>query len=110
CCDLPQGLGPAVLAGRNRENAGPEGQSERAPRGNPRSAPWPLAALRLQAARRGEPAYQRRTLAGPSLDHLVRPPQHRGRDREAERLRRLEIYDEMEPIDLLDRQIRGIGA
>ena len=45
----------------------------------------------------------------PSLDHLVRPSQQRGRDREAEGLRRLAIDHELERRGLLDRQITGMG-
>ena len=37
------------------------------------------------------------------LDHLIRPPQHRRRDRQTERLRGLEIDGELELGGLLDR-------
>jgi hypothetical protein len=43
------------------------------------------------------------------LDHLVRPPQHRGRDGEAERLRGLEVDDQFELRGLLDRKVGGLG-
>ena len=41
------------------------------------------------------------------LDHLVRPQQNRLRDREAERLRGLEVEDKLEFRGLLDWQIGG---
>jgi hypothetical protein len=43
---------------------------------------------------------------GPSFDHLVRPQQQQRRDREAERLRGLEVHDQIELDRLLDRKIR----
>ncbi len=42
-----------------------------------------------------------------SLNHFVRARQHRLRDCESERLRGLEIYDELEFRWLLDWQVRG---
>jgi len=45
-----------------------------------------------------------------SLDHLVRPLQERRRDRQAEGLGGLEVDDEVEPIELLNRQISGVAA
>ena len=44
-----------------------------------------------------------------SLNDLVRPLQQRRRDREAERLGRLEVDDELEFGRLLDRQVGGLG-
>src|SRR5262245_48734905 len=44
------------------------------------------------------------------VDHLIRPPQHRLRDRQAQRLRRLEIDDELEPRGLLHRKVARPGA
>ena len=41
------------------------------------------------------------------LDHLIRPQQNRLRDREAERLRGLEVEDKLEFRGLLDWQIGG---
>src|SRR5215467_241979 len=40
-----------------------------------------------------------------SLDHLIRPPQHRRWNREADGLGRLEVDDEIEPVLLLDRKV-----
>src|SRR2546425_8792175 len=42
------------------------------------------------------------------FDDVVRPPQHRRRDRQAERLRRLEVDDQLELRWLLDGQIAGL--
>src|SRR5262249_17782123 len=44
------------------------------------------------------------------LNDLVRPRQHRGRDREAEGLRRLEVDDELELGGLLDGEVGRLGA
>src|SRR5262245_22626336 len=44
------------------------------------------------------------------LDHLIRPRQQRGWDREAERLGGLEIDDELKLRGLLDGEISGLGA
>ena len=44
------------------------------------------------------------------LDDLVRAHQERLRDREAERLRGLEVDDQLELGRLLDRQVGGLGA
>jgi hypothetical protein len=44
------------------------------------------------------------------LDHVVGPQQQRVRDREAERLRRLQIDDELELGGLLDRLVGGLRA
>src|SRR5262249_48196641 len=46
---------------------------------------------------------------GGSLDHLVRPRQHRRRDREPEGLGGLEIDDKLEFRGLLDGQIAWLG-
>src|SRR5438128_11769809 len=43
------------------------------------------------------------------LDHPIRPRQHRGRDREPERLRSLEVDHQLELVGLLDRQVRRLG-
>ena len=40
------------------------------------------------------------------LDHLVGPPEHQRRNREAEGLRRLQVDDESKAVGLLDGQIR----
>src|SRR5437870_7409968 len=45
-----------------------------------------------------------------SLDDLIRPPQHRRRDREAERLRGLEVDHQLELGGLLHRKIAWLGA
>src|SRR5262249_30440918 len=45
-----------------------------------------------------------------SVDHLVRPQQQRGRDREAERLGGLHVDDEIKFRGLLDGQVSGLGA
>src|ERR1700730_2696722 len=45
-----------------------------------------------------------------SFDHLVGAGEDRGRDREAELLRGLEIDDQLEPRRLFDRQIGGFLA
>ena len=45
-----------------------------------------------------------------SLDNLIRPHQHRRRDRQAERLRGLEIDNKITFRRLLDRQIGRFGA
>src|SRR5436309_3058864 len=47
--------------------------------------------------------------AARSLDYLVRPQQQCLRDREPQRLRGLEIDEELELGRLLDRQIAGLG-
>jgi hypothetical protein len=44
------------------------------------------------------------------LDHAVSPQQHRLRDGEAERLRRLEVDDQFELRGLLDGKVAGLGA
>ncbi len=44
------------------------------------------------------------------LDHLIRPPQQRGRDRQAKRFRGLEVDDQLELRRLLDGKVRGFGA
>ena len=41
-------------------------------------------------------------------DHFIRPPQQRRRDRQAERLRGLEVYDELELGGLLDGKSPGL--
>src|SRR6266481_5492443 len=48
--------------------------------------------------------------ADPSLDHGVRPPKYRLRDRQAEGLGGLEVDDQLELRRLLDGQVRGVGA
>ena len=45
-----------------------------------------------------------------SLDHLIRPIQHRLRDRQADLLGRLEIDHQLELRRLLDRQIGRLGS
>src|SRR5262247_2170881 len=50
------------------------------------------------------------THAASSLDHLVGPREHRPRDSESERLRRLEVDDEIELGGLLHGQIGRLGA
>jgi hypothetical protein len=47
--------------------------------------------------------------AGRSLDDLIRPQQQRRRDREAERLGRLEVDDQLELRWLLDGQAAGLA-
>jgi hypothetical protein len=44
------------------------------------------------------------------LDHFVGAGEERGRDYKAERLRRLEIDDQLERGRLLDRNIGGLGS
>src|SRR5215468_4820530 len=44
------------------------------------------------------------------LDDLVRPRQHRRRDREAERLGGLEVDHQLELRRLLDRKVSGLGT
>src|ERR1700752_531149 len=64
-----------------------------------------------RAARRGgQGSLWRRTHAGQSLDQLIRLEQHRWRDRQAERLRRREVDDELKLGGLLDGQVAGLGA
>src|SRR5260370_30824155 len=53
---------------------------------------------------------QRRSFAEPSPDHFIRAYKYRLRDGDTERLGGLEVDDEVEPVDLLDRQGSGIGA
>src|SRR4029453_191111 len=48
--------------------------------------------------------------AGPLLDHLIRPPQERRRDGQAERLGGLEVDDQLKLRGLLYGQVGGIGA
>ena len=48
--------------------------------------------------------------AGPLLDDLIRPRQHRRRDREAERFGGLQVDHELELRGLLDGQVGGLGA
>src|SRR2546426_7412032 len=45
-----------------------------------------------------------------SLDHLVRPRQHRWRNRQAEGLGDLEVDDQLKRGRLLDGQVGGLGA
>jgi hypothetical protein len=44
------------------------------------------------------------------MDHLVRPPQQRLRDRQAQGFGGLEVDDQLELGGLLDREIGGLGA
>ena len=46
--------------------------------------------------------------AYPSLDHLIRPPQQRRGDRQAEGLRGLEVDDEIELVGLLNGEVGGL--
>src|SRR6267378_1903950 len=46
----------------------------------------------------------------PLFNYLIRPPQQRGRDREAEGFGGLEVDDQLELRGLLDGQIAGFGA
>src|SRR6267142_1647930 len=46
----------------------------------------------------------------PSLDHSIGPQQHRRRDGKAERLRGLQVEDQLERRGLLDGEIRRLGA
>ena len=48
-------------------------------------------------------------LANELLNHFIRPQQHRGRDRQAERFRGLQIDHQLEIRGLLDRQVGGLG-
>ena len=48
--------------------------------------------------------------SGPSLDHLIRSRQQRGRDRQAKRLGGFEIHDQLESGRLFDWQIGRFGA
>jgi hypothetical protein len=48
--------------------------------------------------------------AGRSLDDLIRPPQQRRRDRQAERFGGLEVDDHLELRRLRDREIGGFRA
>src|SRR5205823_14537068 len=48
--------------------------------------------------------------AVPSLDHLISPEQQRLRDRQPERLRRLEIDDQLKLRSLTDREVAGVCA
>src|SRR3989442_14811467 len=43
------------------------------------------------------------------LDHLVRPQQQRRRNRQPERLGRLEFYQQLKPRGLLDWQVARLG-
>src|SRR6267142_5901456 len=52
---------------------------------------------------------QMRRWAG-GIDHLIRPPQQRGWDREADGFGGLEVDDQLEFRRLLDRQVAGPGA
>jgi hypothetical protein len=45
-----------------------------------------------------------------SFDHLVRPNQQLRRDRQADLIRRLEVYHQLELRRLPDRQIGGLGS
>src|SRR5712691_6829012 len=46
----------------------------------------------------------------PSVNDLIRAPQERWRDRQPDRLRGSEIYDQLELRGLLDGQVGGFGA
>src|SRR4029450_8686926 len=58
------------------------------------------------AARRSWPRWSSTAL----LDHLIRAQQHRLRDREPERLRRLQVDHQLELRGLLDGKIGGLDA
>jgi len=45
-----------------------------------------------------------------SFNHLVRPRQHIGRNRQADLLGRLQIDDELELLGLFHGQVGGLGA
>src|SRR2546422_5937751 len=63
------------------------------------------AAPRRRAAERGGRGYQRRRRAGPLLNDLIRPREHRRRDGEAQRLRRLQIDHQLELRRLLNGEV-----
>ena len=56
---------------------------------------------------RGSPRERR---AAPLLDDLIRPREHRRRDREAKGLRSFEVDDQLEFRRLLNGQVRGLNA
>src|SRR5713101_7270832 len=91
----------------------PESQSRpvASQRASQSGTPSPPAAPRRRAAWRGAPhPCQPGTSAAPSLDDLIRPPQQRWRDRQAEGLGGLEVDDQLELRRLLDGQVGGLGA
>src|SRR5215510_6633451 len=74
------------------------------------ATPWPPAAPRRRAARRGNRQPERqRTCAWRSLDDLVRPSKEGWRDRQAQRLGRFEVDHKFELGGLLDGEITGLG-
>src|SRR5882762_4288092 len=56
------------------------------------------------------PSTDDRSTSHHSINNLVSPQQHRRPDRQPERLRGLEVDDELELRGLFDRQIGGLGA
>jgi len=68
-----------------------------------RNIPQPRPPRREQGHQKGRPA-------AASLDRLIRPQQQRRRNREAERLRGLEVDDQLELGGLLDGKISRLGA
>src|SRR3989442_9411747 len=75
------------------------------------ATPFPPAASRRRGADRSSQESARRgTFAGSSLNDLLRSNQHRLRDRQAERLRRLEVDYKLELRGLLDWQVGGLNA
>jgi hypothetical protein len=54
--------------------------------------------------------YRADSRTGRLLNHVIRPRQHRGRDRQAKGLRGLQVDDQLELPGLFDRKITGLGA
>src|SRR5258705_8948227 len=75
---------------------------------------WTTAARTTLSPATSKPRGQLKTaLTNPPfswIDHLIRPQQERRRDRQAEGLGGLEVDDEVEPIELLNRQISGVAV
>src|SRR6267143_1780786 len=69
---------------------------------------WPAAGEPVQ--REDRPSWCRGTLVAPSLDNLVRLREQRRRARQPQRLRGLQVDDELELRRQLDRQVAGLGA
>src|SRR5262245_50950336 len=75
-------------------------------------SPWRLTPRSAARGEQREPPvrWSVRLDGARSLDHLIRPRQHCGRDRQPELTGGLEVDDQLELARLLDRQVGGLRA